>query len=144
MVEVALLVHGGYGHLQYVHPGEGISESHPYNKVSKAEGKEPARILKRILPTSSSVTSEVKGNGNPQTSTKQEDYCIGQQKWTKRGRHANNVLKTEFEERELVDVNSVVLTCGFLVSSLITRKNIQNCLIHWTHQTKDTDNNVNV
>lgn len=64
MVEVALLVvHGGYDHLQYVHPDEGISESHPYNKVNKVEGKEPARIPKKILPTSSSVTSEVKGNG---------------------------------------------------------------------------------
>lgn len=37
-------------HLQCVHPDEGISESHPYNEVSKAKGKEPARIPKKTCP----------------------------------------------------------------------------------------------
>lgn len=55
--------------------------------------------------------------------------------------HANNVLKTKYAEREFMDVNSVVLTCVFPVSSLITTKNIKNCLINWTN---DNDKNVNV
>lgn len=50
MVEVPLLVHGGCGHLQCAHPDEGISEPHPYNEVSKAKGKEPARIQKKTCP----------------------------------------------------------------------------------------------
>lgn len=40
------------------------SEPHPYNEVSKVKGKEPARIPKKNLPTTSSVTSGVRGNGN--------------------------------------------------------------------------------